>query len=53
MDARLFNEPGRIVLVQPESDCSNEALPDDVGTVVFSDGSGSVDLKALTRFSGF
>ncbi len=50
MDARLFNEPGRIVLVQPESDCSNEALPDDVGTVVFSDGSGSVDLKALTRF---
>jgi diaminohydroxyphosphoribosylaminopyrimidine deaminase/5-amino-6-(5-phosphoribosylamino)uracil reductase len=50
MDARLFNERGRIVLVQPESDCSNEALPDDVGTVVFSDGSGSVDLKALTRF---
>ncbi len=50
MDARLFNEPGRIVLVQPESDCSNEALPDDVGTVVFSDGSGSVDLEALIRF---
>ncbi len=50
MDARLFNEPGRIVLVQPESDCGNEALTDDVGVVVFSDGSGSVDLEALIRF---
>ncbi len=50
MDARLFNEPGRIVLVQPESDCGNEALTDDVGVAVLPGESGSVDLKALTRF---
>ncbi|MEK9625803.1 MAG: bifunctional diaminohydroxyphosphoribosylaminopyrimidine deaminase/5-amino-6-(5-phosphoribosylamino)uracil reductase RibD [Gammaproteobacteria bacterium] len=50
MDARLFNEPGRIVLVQPESDCGNEALTDDVGVAVLPGESGSVDLEALIRF---
>ena len=49
-DAQLFNEPGRIVLVQPESDYSHAALPEDVGVLVLSDEPESVNLEALIRF---